>query len=167
MGKKFIYGLIALFVLLAAGYIGYSFGFDQTATEPPTSDSERTIITETGSLPHFSVLLPDGWQHETRQGIDTQVGVFTNNELELMYDYGDLASRDYEDNPDYSVREGSVHGQQVLFVQRDESEATESIFGVYFPGSMDRPPLNINTTDALTDTQRETVMGIFGSVRFE
>lgn len=138
------------------------------AGESPEDNSERTIVTETGSLPNFFAVLPDGWRHDDKQGIESNVGIFTNGEIELTYEYGGFVTvRNHEKNPDFSVREDMVHGQRVLFVKKDKPDTTDKMLAVYFPESGDRPPLNIYTTGTFTVSQQNTVMDIYKSVRFE
>jgi hypothetical protein len=55
----------------------------------------------------FFIDLPEGWTHEKRQGIDSRIGVFTNNKQTLSYDFGWYTSGfdlRYGNNSDYSIQ---------------------------------------------------------------
>jgi len=138
-------------------------------TVQPTSEvsnSNRVTVTGTGSYPQFSVELPRGWEWEKLQGIDTLVGKLTNGQIEVYYDYGNLATQDYPHNPEYTTEEILVDGQTALIV-RPVSEDSQLTIGAYYQSQDDHyPPLNITTTSQLNQQQLKVVEGILTSVKF-
>src|SRR5690606_33314156 len=97
---------------------------------------------------------------------DTLVGKFTNGQIEVYYDYGNLAAQDYPHNPEYTTEEILVDGQTALIV-RPVSEDSQLTIGAYYQSQDDHyPPLNITTTSQLNQQQLKVVEGILTSVKF-
>lgn len=83
--------LVFVLILVATLVIVYAASYRSTTapvgeTLPlPLPDDEENI--EQDELP-FSIDLSDDWEHQPMQGIDSQVGEFTDGEITISYDYG-------------------------------------------------------------------------------
>ena len=121
----------------------------------------------------FSVLLPPGWAYEPRQGIDSFVGAFVGDGVELSFDYGIYSDPlNFDEGALYAVHEETIGGVTAKIVRsRDASGTTGVHFAdiekFVFPG--DIIPFDVRLTitgQDLTPDEQEIAMQIFRSVRF-
>jgi hypothetical protein len=118
------------------------------------------------------VLLPPGWVYEPRQGIDSFVGAYVGDGVELSFDYGWYSSPlPYEGDPAYEVYDETIGGVTAKIVR---ARGTEGLTGVHFAdvGASEPPAaggmqtsLTIAGVD-LTPEQQDVALQIFRSVRF-
>jgi hypothetical protein len=121
----------------------------------------------------FSVLLPPGWVYEPDQGIDSFIGSYCGDGIELRFDYGWYSDPlNFNDGRLYAVHEETIGGLTAKIVlSRDPSGTT----GIHFakvssirPGGT-APPIDVKLTlygQDLTADQQDIVMQIFRSIRF-
>jgi hypothetical protein len=121
----------------------------------------------------FSVILPPGWAYEPRQGIDSFVGAYVGDGVELTFDYGIYSDPlNYEDNASYNVHEETIGGLTAKIVM---PTSADGITGVHFadvgkfafPG--DNIAFDVRLTVAgngLTQEQQQIALQIFRSIRF-
>jgi len=121
----------------------------------------------------FSVLLPPGWAYEPRQGIDSFVGAYVGDGVELTFDYGIYSDPlSFEGDPSYDVHEETIGGVTAKIVR---AKGASGITGVHFariekfafPG--DNIAFDVRLTIVgrdLTPEQLEIAMQVFRSIRF-
>lgn len=134
---------------------------------PPTGPAGWRSI-DTGP---FSVQLPPGWQYNPAQGIDSFVGSFAGDGVELFFDYGWYSNHlPFDDDPAYHVHWESIGGREAKIVY---PKAGGGETGIYFPHvEADGRSPNMVTQhnligEDLTPEQREVALQIFRSIRFD
>ena len=139
---------------------------------PACCVSDRTTSTSSKNSA-FSVLLPPGWVYEPQQGIDSFVGAYVGDGVELTFDYGIYSDPlNYDDDAAYDVHEETIGGLTAKIVV---PESGDGITGVHFAdvGKFAFPGDNIAfdvrltiTANDLTPEQQEIALQIFRSIRF-
>ncbi len=139
-------------------------------------------------LRSFTMLLPPGWEFENRQGIDTLVGILTNGELSIFYDFGAFAGSPYSPsyraiadipNPPHVMWEEALAAGDFQFVKPESPEADEfSTTGVFIRfANLDNRKLPARTTwgpahlgmsvNGLNGDEQLMVLAMFRSLELE
>ena len=119
----------------------------------------------------FSVLLPPGWRYEPGQGIDSFVGAFVGEGVNVGFDYGIYSnSLPFEGDPTKAVHRETIGGYTAKVVRSlvDGRGTTGVAFDDLGPSGLGAFPLNLTlAAHELTVWQQFTVLQILRSVRFD
>jgi hypothetical protein len=115
----------------------------------------------------FSVLLPPGWVYEPLQGIDSFVGRYHGDGMELVFDYGRYTNfESFGGEPPFEGHKETIGGVDALLVQ-DASSAR--ITGAHFDETGGFGSAGVRLTIVghdLAPEQHAIALQIFRSVRF-
>ena len=158
--------LIVLIVFLA-GVAGY-FALNNRSGTPTPSPSPTPTSWQFIDANSFTLSLPPSWKFNKLQGIDSYVGEFVGDGIELTFDFGLYSGpRRNDDDPDYLISYETIDGQRAQIITPKKSRMVMS--GIYIPkpGSVnEKPGLSITGTN-LTISQWETALKIFRSLKFK
>ncbi len=135
-----------------------------TATTPP---GWRRV--DTGE---FSLALPPGWRYNPLRGIDSMIGEFVGDGVELHFDFGNYSNRLADPgDPGYDVSFETIGGRSAKLVVARESPA--DLTGVYFaqvrvsPSCEFTRTVKLNVYGRLTPDQQPIALSIFRSINFD
>jgi hypothetical protein len=112
----------------------------------------------------FSIFAPVGWQFHQLPGVDSYVGKFSGDDIELKFDFGphtDSLSREKE--PIYTIAYDHIDGLRAKVVS--PKVPGRGITGVFFVKTFKSNQLCLYGKD-LTSAQQRLVLKIFKTVRF-
>ena len=129
------------------------------------------LVEASGGQGGFSVRLPQEWQLNQLQGVDSYVGEIIGGGGRLTFDFGWYSSSLVDDDdPQHIVTYEEIGGRRAKLV-RPGAEGDGLITGVYFEdfdgGDVDGPPQNrLQISGAgLTPDQQKIALAVFRSVR--
>ena len=169
--KKWLITLSGLIMALAA-ITGGSFALAGNGSDNDDQDvaNEWKLVKASGWPGGFSLCLPQGWQLNELQGIDSYVGEIVGGSGRLTFDFGWYSSSLVDDDdPQYVVTYEEIGGLRAkLVLPRGEGEGLMT--GVYFEDfDSDLEFSSLNRLQmsglGLTPDQRETALAIFRTIR--
>ena len=168
MKRRWLITLVAL--TLALTTVGATFALVGNRSDNDDQDvaDEWKLVEASGGPGGFSLRLPQGWQLNELQGIDSYVGEIIGGGRRLTYDYGwyssSLAEVD-DDDPQYIVTYEEIGGRRAKLVQ-PRVEGDGLFTGVYFEdfdgGNLDIPSqMRLQITGVrLTPDQQEAALAV-------
>jgi len=116
----------------------------------------------------FTLYLPPDWKFNKLQGIDSYVGEFAGDGVNLRFDFGRYSnSLAEDDDPNYIVTYEIIDGHKAKIVV--PKVAGSGITGVYFDklgGSEGMPQIKLNLYGKnFTLFQQEIILGIFRTLK--
>lgn len=109
----------------------------------------------------FSVMLPETWIFEEKQGIDSYVGEFRGDGLTLFFDYGWYSGDPSRGDNSYTTTRKNINGFEAKIFE----SSVNNDLGIYFNNLPDNNRLTIYGR-RLDATQRQLVLEIFDSINF-
>ena len=174
MKKTWLITLVALTLALVA-ITGAGFALAGNGSDNDDQDvaDEWKLVEAPGGPGGFSLRLPQGWQLNELQGIDSYVGEIVGGGARLTFDYGwyssSLAEVD-DDEPQYIVTYEEIGGLRAkLVLPRAEGEGLFT--GVYFEdfdgGNLDIPSqMRLQITGVrLTPDQQKAALAVIRTIR--
>ncbi len=170
--KKWLITLVGLSVALAAITSGgFTLASNQNDDAPTEMADEWDLVEVSGWPSGFSVRLPQGWQMNELQGVDSYVGEIVWDGGRLNFDFGWYSSSLVDDeDPQYIVTYEEIGGRQAKLV-RPRVEGDGLITGVYFenidgsnPDIPSQNRLQISGV-GLSPDQQETALAVFRTIR--
>ena len=159
---------LALAVISGGGLALAGSGSDNE--DQKVADGWR-LVEASGWPGGFSLRLPQGWQLNELQGIDSYVGEIIGGGGRLNFDFGWYSnSLVDDDDPQYIVTYEEIGGRRAKLV-RPIVEGDGLITGVYFEdfdgSNLDVPSQNRLQISGvgLTPAQQETVLAVFRTIR--
>ena len=172
MKKKWLITLVGLTMALAA-ITGGGFALAGNGSNNDDHDvaDEWKLVEASGWPGGFSLRLPQGWQLNELQGIDSYVGEIIGGGGRLTFDFGWYSnSLADDDDPQYIVTYEEIGGRRAKLV-RPKVEGDGLITGVYFEdfdgNNLDIPSQNRLQISGvgLTPDQQETALAVFRTIR--
>ena len=169
--KKWMIILMGL-TLAVAVTTGAAFAFTGDGSDKGDQDvADEWKLVEASSWPGgFSLRLPQGWQLNELQGIDSYVGEIIGGGGRLSFDFGWYSSSLVDDDdPQYIVTYEEIGGRRAKLV-RPRAEGHWLITGVYFEdfdgSDLDSPSQNRPQISGvgLTPDQQETALAVFRTI---
>ena len=160
-------------ILAVAVTTGAAFGLTGDSSDSPEHDvgDDWKLVEASGWPGGFSLLLPQGWQLNELQGIDSYVGEIIGGGGRLNFDFGWYSSSLVDgDDPKYVVSYEEIGGRRAKLV-RPRVEGDGLITGVYFEdidgSNLDIPSQNRLQISGvgLTPAQQETALVVFRTIR--
>ncbi len=170
--KKWLITLVGSIVALVA-ITGGGFALAGNGSDNDDQDvaDEWKLVEASGWPGGFSLRLPQGWQLNELQGIDSYVGEIVGGSGRLTFDFGWYSSSLVDDDdPQYIVTYEEIGGRRAKLVL-PRADVDELITGVYFEdfdgSDLDNPSRNrLQISGAgLTPEQQETALAVFRTVR--
>jgi len=117
----------------------------------------------------FTVLLPPGWEYRPQQGIDSFIGEFAGDGVQLSFDLGYYTGGPPQDDPAYATHDETIGGYMAVLYAPNVAQGRT---GVYMRVSESAPPFGYPTAlgisgEGLTPDEQEIAVQIFRSVRFK
>ena len=170
--NKWLITLVGLTLALAAitggGFALAGNGSDNDDQDVP---DEWKLVEASGWPGGFSLRLPQEWQLNELQGVDSYVGEIIGGGGRLTFDFGWYSSSLVDDDdPQYIVTFEEIGGRRAKLVL-PRADVDELITGVYFEdfegSDLDNPSRNrLQISGAgLTPEQQETALAVFRTVR--
>jgi hypothetical protein len=126
----------------------------------------QVALWSTVDVSKFTISLPPGWAYKPKQGMDSFVGAFVGDNIELGFDYGQwTGDPSKQTNPTYIITSETVGGRSAKIIIPKISGQGE--IGIYF-GGLDSQgnALKLGGHDIPAILQ-ERVLQIVRSVRFK
>ena len=172
MKNKWLITLVGLTMALTTVSAVAAFALAGNGSDNDDHDvaDEWKLVEASGWPGGFSLRLPQGWQLNELQGIDSYVGEIIWGGGRLTYDFGWYSnSLVDEDDPQYIVTYEEIGGRRAKLV-RPRAEGDGLITGVYFEdfdgSSLDIPSQNRLQISGvgLTPDQQETALALFRTI---
>ena len=172
MKKKWLITLVGLAILIAAT-TGAAFALNNDGSDNDDQGvaDEWKLVEASGWPGGFSLRLPQGWQLNELQGIDSYVGEIIGGDGRLTFDFGWYSnSLVNDDDLRYIVTYEEIGGRRAKLV-RPRAEGDGLITGVYFEdfygSNLDIPSQNRLQISGvgLTPDQQETALAVFRTIR--
>ena len=172
MKKKWLITLVGLAILIAAT-TGAAFALNNDGSDNDDQGvaDEWKLVEASGWPGGFSLRLPQGWQLNELQGIDSYVGEIIGGDGRLTFDFGWYSnSLVNDDDLRYIVTYEEIGGRRAKLV-RPRAEGDGLITGVYFEdfdgSNLDIPSQNRLQISGggLTPDQPETALAVFRTIR--
>ena len=170
--KKWLIVLVGL-TLAVVVTTGGGFALAGNGSDNDDQDvADEWKLVEVSAWPGgFSLRLPQGWQLNELQGIDSYVGEIIWGGGRLTFDFGWYSnSLVDDDDPQYIVTYEEIGGRRAKLV-RQRAEGDGLITGVYFEdfdgSDLDSPSQNRLQISGvgLTPDQQETALAVFRTIR--
>jgi hypothetical protein len=114
---------------------------------------------------YFTAYAPATWKFRKMQGIDSYVGAFVGDGVQLEFDYGHYSNPlSDEKEPTYVLSEEKVGGRLARIVS--PRVPGHRVTGIYFRDVGDTNGLNISGLD-LSESQQKIALTIFRTIRFK
>ncbi len=149
--------------------IGFKKGW--APSMQPMEDDTVNVGWQEIETRNFIISLPPGWKFNQLQGIDSYVGEFVGEGMQLIFDYGWYSGDASQNNPSYQVTIETIDGLEARLYS---SPAIKNA-GVYF-GNVDGSQVvqGLGTPNrlslygsGLTTEQQELALDIFRTIRFK
>lgn len=152
---------IAIFIFLCAMAIAVEACFRQAQNGEKEVAQPDWQVVDAGP---FTVSLPQEWQFNKLQGIDSQIGEFVGDGARLSFDFGWYSNPGADDDDEnHFVNYEMINGRKAKLVT---PKSGGTITGVYFRNLESRNSLSISGEN-LTPAQQETALAIFRTIQIK
>ena len=170
--KKWMITLVGLLLTLAVTtVVVFALAGNGSDNDDHDVAGEWKLVEASAWSGGFSLRLPQGWQLNELQGIDSYVGEIIWDGGRLTFDFGWYSnSLVDDDDPQYIVTYEEIGGRRAKLVL-PRAEGDELITGVYFEdfdgSNLDIPSQNRLQISGvgLTPDQQETALAVFRTIR--
>lgn len=165
MTRKSFWSFAFIFaVCVEVGIVGCRMNIPKTSGEIPPIPSAGWRLVDVGN---FTINLPPGWKFQERQGIDSHVGEFVGQGMEIRFDEGGYSYdfRDIEPS-EYVVTYEIIGGYSTKVVSRKVFSRRDAVIGIYFPKIPPGWKLGLYSFCS-NETQQDLVLKIFRTIKFK
>jgi hypothetical protein len=152
--------------------LGCSSAHSHAQVHPPQPTGQESLTTITApanwykvDAGPFSILAPSGWEFHQLPGVDSYVGEFVGDGVELHFDFGEYANGYLKNTkkPAYGIAHESIGGFPAKIVS--PRTLGNGLTAVYFRNVGHSNGLCLWGKD-LTSAQQELALKIFETIRF-